>query len=402
MTGLANDYEILDAHIHVINWRNIRHIDWMVSLLVVALAVIGFLGLYSASRSTAANYCQKQMIFFLGGVCVALAIMCVDHRFLVSLAPAMYAAAVVLLLAVLVLGKEVKGGQRWLALGPLRLQPSEQAKLVLVYTLAWYLTRVGTRIRRLPYFLLTFAIVAVPALLILRQPNLGTAACLGPIALVMLYIAGCKKWHLGVLVALGLSVVPLLWWQIRDFDPNLPAAEIQAADKDRAFYELRYYQKRRVYTFLNPESDPLEAGWQTYQSKITIGSGGLTGKGFLEGTQTYLRYLPEHHNDFVFSLLAEEIGFVGGVCVLALFLILFGRGLMFARACPDMSGALLATGAVTILAFHVCVNVAITLGLLPVTGIPLPFLSYGGSFYLTTMTCVGVLLNVPIRSRLFD
>ena len=401
MASTTKDLDIFEEHIRVVNPRNVKRVDWVLALLVLALAVVGFLGLYSASRSTAASYYQKQLVFFLGGSVIALVILCVDHRFLVWLAPAMYAVAVMLLVAVLVSGRIAKGGQRWLSLGPLNLQPSEQTKLILVYTLTWYFTQIKERIGKLHYFLLAFAIAAVPGLLILMQPNLGTAACLGPVVFVMLYVAGCKRWHLALVVLIGLSAVPLVWVQMVDFDPGLSADAIKVADANRSLYELRHYQKRRVYTFLHPEYDPRDAGWQTYQSKITIGSGGLSGKGFCRGTQTYLRYLPEHHNDFIFSLLAEEGGFIGAVGVMVLFLLLFWRGLLFARDCPDMSGALLATGAVTILAFHVCVSIALTVGLLPVTGIPLPFLSYGGSFYLTTMMCIGALLNVPVRSRLF-
>jgi len=387
---------LLDAHIRVFNWRNVWRADRVMSALVALLAIVGFLGLYSASRNTLTEYYQKQVVFFFVGTLIALVIVCADHRFLVSLAPAMYVCAVAALVAVLLLGREIKGAQRWLIIGPFRGQPSEPAKLVVVYMLAWYFTRIQGRIRRLPYFALALVLAAVPGALILMQPNLGTAASLGPLVFVMLYVAGCRRRHLLAIVLLGLSVVPVVWWQLRDFDPNV------APEGPAPFYQLKDHQKIRILAFLDPEADVGGEGLQTYQSKITIGSGGLTGKGFLRGTQTYLRYLPEHHTDFIFSSIAEEGGFVGSACVLTLFLLLFWRGLSFARTCPDLSGALLAVGTVTILAFHVCVNIGITVGLLPVTGLPLPFLSYGGSFYVTTMMCVGVLLNVPMRSRLFD
>jgi rod shape determining protein RodA len=228
--------------------------------------------------------------------------------------------------------------------------------------------------------------------LILQQPNLGTAACLGPLTLAMLYVAGCRKWHLAVIILVGLSALPMLWWQMKDFDPETPT-------EARVFFELKHYQKMRIYTYLHPEYDPRGSGWHTMQSRITIGSGGLTGKGYMQGTQTRLKYLPEHHTDFIFSLLAEEFGFVGAAAVIALFVLLLLRGLSYAQESVDMMGALLATGVVVMLAFHIFVNIAITTGLLPVTGIPLPFLSYGGSFYMTTMAGIGVLLSVPLRKK---
>ncbi|HNR33266.1 MAG TPA: FtsW/RodA/SpoVE family cell cycle protein, partial [Candidatus Hydrogenedentes bacterium] len=186
-----------------------------------------------------------------------------------------------------------------------------------------------------------------------------------------------------------------------EFDPNLDAEARAAHDAAAEFYELKYYQKMRIYTFLNPEADPRGSAWQTIQSMITVGSGGLSGKGYLQGTQTRLNYLPEHHTDFIFSLYAEERGFLGVVVIAGVYLAFLLRGLQFARDCPEMHGTLLAAGVVTILAFHIFVNIAITVGSLPVTGIPLPFMSYGGSFYMTTMMCVGVLLNVPMRRRMF-
>jgi len=373
----VKDFDLLDAKISIVNYRNLRHIDWTLMAVTVALALVGFGVLYSATRSTTTPYYLRQVLFFLGGAGLALFIMCIDSRFIVWAAPALYGAIVLLLVAVLLWGVEVRGGTRWLSLGPFRLQPSEQSKLVLVFMLTWYLTTIKQRIRKLPYLLLGFVLVGVPVALILRQPNLGTAAALLPIGVVMMYVAGCRWWHLLVLFLVGLAAVPF------------------------AYPHLEEHQQKRIVSFLKPEADPMGTGWQTRQSRITVGSGGLTGKGFRQGTQTMLNYLPEHHTDFIFSLLAEEHGFVGALVVIALFAVFLLRGLELARDCPDMTGTLLATGCVTLLSFHVFVNIAITTAILPVTGIPLPFLSYGGNFYLTTMMCVGVLLHAPVRKHFF-
>jgi len=380
MTQKIKDFDILDVRVGIFNYRNLKRIDWMFAGLVLALALVGLVVLFSASRGTTAGmpYYLKQAAFCLAGVVLALLIMCVDSRFLVSIAPVFYCGAILILGAVILFGVSVKGGQRWLPLGPLHLQPSEQTKIIVVYTLAWYLSLIKDRVRSLPFFLLAFVIAGVPGLLILKQPSLGTALALGPVTVVMLWVAGCRWWHLLMVLLAGLAMAPI------------------------AYQKLEPYQQKRLLSFVNPEADPKGAGWQIRQSKITIGSGGFSGKGFRQGTQTMLNYLPEHHTDFIFSLLAEEHGFVGAIIVLGLYLTFLLRGLKLALKASEPANALLAAGCVTILAFHIFVNIAITLGLMPVTGIPLPFLSYGGNFYMTTMMCVGTLLHVPVRKQLFD
>lgn len=368
----------IDTHIGVFNARALRRADLLMLVFFIGLAAIGIATLYSANRSLSADspYYLRQLMFVPLGLVLALWVSCLDYRFLVSLAPVVYAVVVGLLVAVLLAGTVVKGAQRWLDLGPITLQPSEQSKLALIFVLAWYLGKCGDRIKQLHFFLLTFVIAALPVALILKQPNLGTAASLGPITIAMLYVAGCKRWHLAALLLLGAAALPVAWASMED------------------------YQRQRVLTFMDPMADPKGAGYHTIQSMITVGSGGLTGKGYMQGTQTYLSYLPEHHTDFIFSLLAEEWGFMGAAAVVALYGAFLMRGLSFAQRSADLEGALLVVGIVTVLAFHVFINIAITLGLLPVTGIPLPFLSYGRSFYLTTALSVGVLLSVHVQSKL--
>ncbi len=383
-----------DVSLRNFNPRNLLHLDWLLLLLVLSLAIAGWLTMYSASTSSDISHFHKQIIFFVAGFILALGMACMDYRLLVSLALPMYMVSLGLLLAVELVGIEVKGSGRWLQMGPVRLQPSELTKVVMIFFLTWYLTTIGERIKKFHWFALAFLLTGIPMAFILKQPNLGTAASLGPLLLGLLYVAGCRKRHLLLVILAGLSVIPMIWFQLKDFDPAV-VTERQSA------FELKHYQKQRVYSFLNPEHDIRGSGWQTYQSKITVGSGGMTGRGYLNGKQTRLNYLPEHHTDFIFSLLAEERGFLGASVLIGLFCAFMMRGLMFARDCPDMMGTLLATGAVVILSFHVFVNIAITIGIMPVTGIPLPFLSYGGTFYITTMLCVGILLSVPIRRRKF-
>ncbi len=376
----------------LVNFRNLFHIDLWLPIIALSLAVVGWFMMYSAARSTDIMYFHRQIIFFFIGILALVFFVCTDYRFLVSIAPLFYVGAVGLLLVVMFYGTAAKGSERWIALGPFRLQPSEFSKLVMVFVLTWYFTRLGDRIKKIYWFLFTFIIAAIPMGLILKQPNLGTASCLGPLTIAMLYVAGCRKRHLTIIIMMGLCLLPVLWWQMKDFDPETPA-------EPRFAFELKHYQKMRIYTYLNPGYDPRGSGWHTLQSRITIGSGGLSGKGYMQGTQTRLNYLPEHHTDFIYSLLAEEFGFVGAIAVLALFFLLLLRGLLFARDSVDMAGTLLATGVVTVFAFHIFVNIAITTGMLPVTGIPLPFLSYGGNFYLTTMAGIGILLSVRLRKK---
>lgn len=399
MAVSARELNVQDFRVRLVDWRNLRKIDWMLPLLVLALACIGFMTIYSAAKNVDETMTLKQVAAFVMGAGIAAVIVCTDYRVFVALGPVIYLVMLAGLLAVMFGGYTARGAESWLNFGLFRVQPSEMSKVMLVYVLAWYFSRVGARIRSLFFFGLTFVIVGVPLYLILRQPDLGTALCFVPLTVGMLYVAGCRLWHLGVLVLLGLAGLPLLWIQMKDFDPDPKRREEVVAAGD--WWHLKYHQKMRIYTFFHPEADPKGGAWQTIQSKIAVGSGGLSGKGYMQGTQTRLNYLPEHHTDFIFSQFAEERGFIGVAVVIGLFAALLFRGLMFARDCPEMEGTLLATGAVIILAFHVLVNIAITVGLLPVTGLPLPFMSYGRSFYITVMACIGILLSVPLRQQVF-
>jgi rod shape determining protein RodA len=391
MSNLERDLNLFEAHIHTVNYRNLRRLDWTFVVLTLVLAFIGLCTLYSASQSASGDqpfyemYYVKQSLFALFGIVVALLIACVDYRAFMTFAPMAYGAAIVLLALVPVIGVEAMGGQHWIPLGPFRLQPSELSKIALVYMLSWYLARVQGQLHRLLYFVVPFVISGVLLLLILVQGDLGTAIVAAPIVFVMLFVAGCRRLYLAVILGAGLIAAPVLYFNL----DNLP---------------LKEHQKIRVVSFFNPEADPEYAtntGYQIEQTKIAVGSGQMWGKGFGKGTQTHMRFLPVYHTDFIFALYAEEMGFIGGAILIGLYGLFLMRGLALARDCPDLAGSLLVVGSLSVVAFHVLVNIAITLNLLPVTGLPLPFLSYGGSFYLTTMMCVGTILSVHVRKGFF-
>ncbi len=381
MSQLERDLNLMDSHIRIVNWRNLRYLDWLLVVLVAGLAYIGLSNMYSASYgyegAEATPHFARQALFLGIGTLFALTIVCIDYRFLVALAPVIYAAALLSLVAVLAIGLTVKGGRSWFRIGTFGLQPSEYTKLATIYMLAWYLSKAGLRIRRVLYLGLAFFIAAVPSALIAAQSDMGTALTYVPVVFVMVFIAGCRKWHLAAIILVGVALLPVAWMK------------------------LEPYQQDRVKTFVDPTKAPDDEGYQIIQTKIAVGSGQMWGKGVGQGTQTHLRFLPEYRTDFIFSLLAEERGFVGAVVVIALFTAFLIRGLVLAEECPDPGGNLLAAGCVAILAFHVLVNVAITIHLMPITGLPLPFLSYGGSFYLTTMMCVGTMLSVNVRKGMF-
>lgn len=391
MTSLERDLNLLEAHIHTFNYRNLRRLDWTLVFFTFALAALGLCTLYSASQSASGDqpfyemYYVKQSLFVFVGIAMALLIACVDYRAFVTFAPIAYGVAIILLALVPIIGVEAMGGQHWIPLGPFRLQPSELSKIALVYMLSWYLAHVQGQLHRLLFFIIPFIISGVLLLLILVQGDLGTAIVAAPIVFVMLFAAGCRKLHIFAVIAAGLIAAPVLYFNL----DNLP---------------LKEHQKIRVVSFFNPEADPEYAsnsGYQIEQTKIAVGSGQMWGKGFGKGTQTHMRFLPVYHTDFIFALYAEEMGFIGGAILIGLYGLFLLRGLALARDCPDIAGSLLVVGSVSVIAFHILVNIAITLNLLPVTGLPLPFMSYGGSFYLTTMMCVGTILSVHVRKGFF-
>jgi rod shape determining protein RodA len=365
-----------------IDRRLLQNFDWVLGGLALLLALIGVLNLISAAPAAPGEIgaLPWRQALWLGVGLVGMAVfLLIDYRTWDRLALPFYVGTILLLVGVLLFADVVKGSQRWLALGPARLQPSELAKLALILVLARMVYRrrptptAGVQELALPALL-----AVIPAVLVLQQPDLGSG-------LLLLLIAG------SFLLLVPVPLRSLAWL----------GAVLGAGACGTWFFYLHGYQKERILTFLNPERDPLGAAYHTIQSQIAVGSGGLFGKGFLQGSQSQLQFLPEQPTDFVFSVLAEEWGFVGAAVVLLLYLALLVRGLVVARTAKDLFGTALAVGAVSMLFWPAAVNVAMVLGLLPVVGIPLPFLSYGGSSLLVSLLAVGLLMNVSMRRYLF-
>jgi len=359
----------------------IYRFDYVTFICVVLLVCIGLVTVYSSSHRSGLEevkpYISRQLLWALMGLVVMAVVVLVDYRLMASFSYYFYGLLIVLLIALLIMNKEVKGAQRWIRLFGFGMQPSEPIKVATLFALARYLDEVKERIQEPRYLLTAIAIAAVPAGLIVLQPDLGTGLVLVALLGVMLFATGARPAHLGALVACGIAMIPVFW----------------------SF--LKGYQKARLLSFVNPNLDPLGASYQVIQSKIAIGAGGFAGKGWLGDTQSQLNFLPEQHNDFIFSVFAEQWGFVGSSVLVALYFILLFQAVKIAESSRDFLGSLLAVGVITIISFQVLVNLLMTVGLMPVTGISLPFMSYGGSNLLTMMACAGLLLNIEARSRIF-
>jgi rod shape determining protein RodA len=361
--------------------RLITHFEWLLPLLAFAVSGLGAMTVYSATHVPGTHglppLALRQLLWLAGGGAAMLAALAFDYRRLERSAFIVYVLVLLAVLAVPVLGRIGGGSRRWIPLGPVSIQPSEFMKLGLVLVLARHFARTYAHGLGLRAALLPMLLTAVPAAAILAQPDLGTVAILGIVSLTMLMLGGIRlRWFvaLGVMVAV---VAPLAW-------PH-----------------LKVYQQKRILTFIHPEMDPLGAGYHVLQSKIAVGSGMTWGKGFLHGTQNRLNFLPEQHTDFIFSVFAEEWGFVGAVVLVALYLALVVRGIVIATRARDRFGVLLVLGLTSVVFWQAVINVGMTTGLLPVVGIPLPFFSYGGSSVLCLLVGIGLSMNVSMRRHFF-
>jgi rod shape determining protein RodA len=358
--------------------RLVRYLDPLLIASTAALVAFGMVMVYSTTHSgpRPLAFVENQGVHLIAGLAVGVVLIAVDYRAIAASSRWLYVLNIVLLAAVLVLGRTSLGAQRWIALGPLgEFQPSEFAKLVIVITLAKHLAdRPGPyeSVRDLLPFL---GHIALPVFLIFRQPDLGTALVYGAIFAGMLYAGGVRRRDLAVLGVAALALAPVLW------------------------HLLKEYQRRRLMVFLDPSLDPLGSGYGILQSKIAVGSGLMWGKGLFEGPQNVLQFVPEHHTDFIFSVVGEELGFVGAMVLLCLFLVWLWRCARVASTARDRFGALAAVGVVSMVAFHVFVNVGMTVGIMPITGIPLPFISYGGSALMTMLWATALVLNIGMRRQ---
>lgn len=349
-------------------------IDGGLAFAALLLAAVGLATVHSASSELAVDYLPRQAIWVGIGLVLLLAAMSIDYRVLLDLSITLYVFSLVLLALVLVFG-DVRGGARsWFVFGPWQFQPSELAKLATTLFVARYLSEIDRPVLTLRQIAAVVGIVAAPMLLIVVEPDMGGAAMFVPLLAGMLLIAGVKLRYLLIAALLATSVGFGLWT-----------------------FGMQEYQRERVITYLQPERDPLGSGYHIHQSKIAVGSGQLVGKGYMQGTQSQLRFLPARHTDFILAVLAEEWGFLGVATVLGLYVLYIRGGARIAMRARDRSGILVVVGLLSVFCFHVLYNSAMVIGFLPITGIPLPFLSYGGTFMLYNFAATGIILGVDLR-----
>jgi rod shape determining protein RodA len=348
--------------------------NWPLILAICVIACIGFAMLYSVAGGHFSPWASKQMLRFCIGLVLLTAAALVDIKVWMALAYPFYAICLLLLVAVEAFGHVGLGAQRWIELGPIQIQPSELMKIALILALARYLHGLGVDDVSKPLRLFVpLAMIGLPAVLVLMQPNLGTATILIMDGASLLFLAGLSWWWILPTLGLVAAAVPIAWQFLHD------------------------YQKRRVLTFLNPQNDALGAGWNISQAEIAIGSGGITGKGFLQGTQSQLNFLPEKETDFIFTSIGEEFGLLGCIALLLLFATVIGYGVRIAMSSRSQFGRLVALGLTLNFFFYIMINGAMVMGLIPVVGIPMPLLSYGGTALLTVMFGFGILMSVHVH-----
>ena len=363
------------------NKRWLRRTDFVLVAAVIGIIIMSLVTIGSATHVNEAAsgqrfwFVQRQGIFALLNFGLIVFLMNFDYKSLQHYGKNLYILNLILLLAVMFLGHSALGAQRWIQLGPITVQPSEFSKVIMIIALASLLKDKVGQINSVFDLLPLAAYVGLPFVLVLKQPDLGTSLVFMAIFFGMVFACGINWKLLGGITGLGIASMPILWHFLKD------------------------YQKMRIRVFLDPNVDPEGAGYHIIQSKIAIGSGLIFGKGLFAGTQSQLNFLPENHTDFIFAVVGEELGFVGAAFLLFLYLVILWRGMKIAVEASDTFGRLLAVGITSMFAFHILVNVGMTTGIMPVTGIPLPFMSYGVSSLTTNLMAVGILLNINMHQQ---
>ena len=358
--------------------RLLKNLDFALLFAAAAILAFGCLAIYSASKGGDAGMriVSRQLVWAVIGFVAAVVVASIDHGVFERLAGKIYVINILLLLAVLATGSSAKGSQRWIGFGPVQIQPSEIAKILLIIALAVFLVRRMEKIRSFETFAYSFLYLAVPMLLIFKQPDLGTSLVLLSIWLTMVFVMGTNIKNV-LLFLLACLVMGFAVFHV----PGI----------------LKPYQKNRLVSFIDPDADPQGSGYHVKQSRIAIGSGQMFGKGYLGGTQRELRFIPEQHTDFIFTVVGEELGFAGSAMLLGLYLLMVWRALYILSATEDALGRAITAGVVGMLMFHTVVNIGMTLGIMPVTGVPLPMFSYGGSSLVTNLIAIGLLEGISMR-----
>jgi rod shape determining protein RodA len=356
-----------------------RDFDWGLLTIVLGLCTVSVLEIYSATLHTkyvGSHFQTKQVWYIVAGLLAMFIFAKIDYHRLLEWVPWAYGFSVVSLLAVRVIGHKEMGARRWIKLGPMHFQPSEWVKLVLILAMARYIANLGAKGLTWKEIFKGFALVGVPMLLVLMQPDMGTALTYSPLLVAGLFLGGINVRQGLILSTAGLVLIFGVWHSGKVLKP---------------------YQKARLTSFMDPDNDPKGSGYQILQAKIAVGAGGIWGKGAEKGTQTQGAFIPIPHADFIFAAFGEEHGFVGAVFVLLLYFLILMRLIQNAQTAADLPGSLIIMGIVAVLTFQIAVNVGMVIGFMPVTGIPLPLMSYGGSSVLFTFLALGVAMNVRMR-----
>ncbi len=354
--------------------RELKNMEWGILIVAIILSIIGIIALFSATQETEYDEFSKQIIWLVVSLIAMVVVMFIDYNLLLKASPVLYGLTIVLLIAVL-FTKPINGATSWFNIGAFSLQPGEFAKVVVILFLTYVITKIQRKgqeeINRPTRLLIVLSALAVPVLLIVKQPDYGTALAFIVAMALMLFTSGLDKKYIIGTILLIVIAVPLLY-----------------------NFVLPEHAKTRIDVFLNPESDPRGSGYNIIQSKLAIGAGGLTGMGLLKGNQTQLGFLYPKTTDFIYSVIGEEMGFIVAGAIILLFVYLITKSIYVAKTAKDKAGSMIAIGITGVFLFHVLENIGMVMGLLPITGVPLPFVSYGGSSLITNFICIGLLLNI--------